>query len=131
MIANYPCAVAMLIAQLTFRGMPLAQGMTLAKLIRLHEIRDSEVRSLLDAAMDLPISALPEKRICFGKHTFPNVGEMIGDLITRGLSQKLGAEKIGMLIRMAGWILSAKLEPQQTVSIMSDAIQSVLSANAT
>ena len=121
----------MLIAQLTFRGMPLAQGMTLAKLIRLHELRDSEVRCLLDAAMDLPISALPEKRICFGKHIFPNFGEMIGDLIACGLSQKLGAEKIGVLICVAGWILSAKLEPQQTVTIMSDAIQSVLWTNAT
>lgn len=116
----------MLIAQLTFRGMPLAQGMTLAKLIRLHELRDSEVRCLLDAAMDLPISTLPEKRIYFGKHTSLNFGEMIGDLIAGGLSQKLGAEEIGALICVAGWILGAKLEPQQTVTIMSDAIQSVL-----
>lgn len=121
----------MLIAQLTFRGMPLAQGMMLAKLIRLHALRDSEVRCLLDAAMDLPISAHPGKRICFGKQTFPSFGEMIGDLIACGLSQKLGAEKIGMLICVAGWIVSAKLEPQQTVTIMSDAIQSVLWTNAT
>lgn len=122
----------MLIAQLTFRGMSLSQGMTLAKLIRLHELQDSEVHSLLNAARDLPISVLPEKPVCLGKHTFPSVGEMAGHLITFGLSQKLGIEKIGMLTCIAGWILSAELEPQQSVRIMGDAIQSaVLKVNST
>ena len=132
MTANNPRAVAMLIAQLTFRGMPLAQGITLAQLIRLHELQGSEMNSLLNAAMDLPIPALPEKQICLGKHTFPSVGEMAGQLIAYGLAQKLGVEKIGMLTCIAGWILSAELEPQQTVRIMGDVIQSaVLKANAT
>ena len=39
MTANNPRAVAMLIAQLTFRGMPLVQSITLAQLIRLHEVQ--------------------------------------------------------------------------------------------
>ncbi len=122
----------MLIAQLTFRGMPLAQGMRLATLIRLHGVQDSEVHSLLNAARDLPISDPPEKPICLGKHTFPSAGEMASHLITFGLSQKLGVEKIGMLICIAGWMLRAELEPKQTVRIMGDAIQSaVLKANST
>lgn len=121
----------MLIAQLTFRGMPLVQGITLAQLIRLHELQASEMNSLLNAAMDLPIPVLPEKPICLGKHTFFSVGEMAGHLIAFGLSQKLGVEKIGMLVCIAGWMLSAELEPQQTVHIMSDAIQSaVLNASS-
>ena len=123
MTENSPRAVAMLIAQLTFRGMPLAQGMTLAQLIRLHGLQESEIDSLLNAAMDLPIPTLPEKQICLGKHIFPSVGEMAGHVIAFGLSQKLGVEKTGMLTCIAGWILSAELEPQQTVRIMGDAIQ--------
>ena len=122
----------MLIAQLTFRGMPLAQGMTLANLIRLHALGDSEVRSLLKAAIDLPIFDRPEKPICLGEHTFPNMGEMVGHLITFGLSQKLGIKEIGMLTCIAGWILSTKLESQQTVRVRGDAFQSaVLKANPT
>lgn len=131
MTAYSPRVVAMLIAQLTFRGMPLVQGITLAQLIRLHELQASEINSLLNAAMDLPIPSLPDKPICLGKHTFFSVGEMAGHLIAFGLSQKLGVEKIGMLICIAGWILNAELGPQQTVRIMNDAIQSaVLNASS-
>lgn len=125
MVENpYSCTVALLIAQLTFRGMPLAQGMRLARLVRLHGISEKEVHSLLGAVMDLPISVLPEKQISLGKHTFLSAGEMVGHLIALGLSKKFGAEKIGGLIHITAWMLREELEPQQTVAIWSDAIQS-------
>lgn len=112
----------MLIAQLTFRGMPLGQGMALSRLIRLHEIQDSEMDSLLSAAMDLPIPSVQEKSICLGKHTFPSVGETAGHLIAFGLIQKLGVEKIGMLTCIVGRILGAALGPQQAIDIGGEAI---------
>lgn len=100
----------MLVAQLTFRGMSLAQGMTLANLIRLHEIQDSAVRSLLNVAINLPTPTLPEKQAPHGERTF-SVGEMVGDVIAFGLCKKLDAEKIGTLIHATGWFLHVELEP--------------------
>lgn len=103
----------MLVAQLTFRGMSLAQGMTLAKLIRLHELQDSAVRSLLKVAMKLPIPILSEKSMLLGERTFHSVGEMVGDLIAFGLSKKLDVEKIGMLIHVTGWFLNVEFDPKR------------------
>ena len=117
----------MLIAQLTFCGMPIAQGMTLAKLIRLHEIQDNEVHCLLEAVMELPIFVLPEKHITLGRRIFPSAGEVVGHLIILGLAKKLGVEEIGLFTRIVGWILTEELAPQQTVVILSDAIQRALS----
>lgn len=118
--------VSMMIAQLTFRGMSLAQGMTLARMIRLHEIRDDEMHCLLEAVRELPISPLPEKHIALDRRTFPNAGEVVGHLIAVGLAKKLGVEEIGLFIRIVGWILTNKLAPQQAIDILSDAIQRAL-----
>jgi len=116
----------MMIAQLTFRGMPLAQGMTLANMIRLHEIQDNEVHCLLEAVRELPISHLPEKHITLGRHTFTSTGEVVGHLIALGLAKKLSIEEIGLFTRIVGWILTNKLAPQQVIDILSDAIQRAL-----
>jgi len=108
----------MMIAQLTFRGMPLAQGMLLARMIRLHEIQDNEIRWLCKAVMELPIPALSEKHITLGSRTFQSTGEAVGHLIIFGLSEKLGIEEIGLLTLIAGWILIDKV-----AAILGDAIQ--------
>lgn len=121
MIANYSCAVAMLIAQLAFRGMPLAQGIWLATQIRLHGIQDNEVRSLLKVMVALPVFAHPEP-INLDKHTFSSAGEVAGYFITLGLPKKFDAEETCLVTRVAGWVVSGNA-PEEASDLLSDAIQ--------
>ena len=100
MIAKlFPCCVSVLIAQLTFRGMPLAQGMVLAQVIRLYAIEPTEVRTLLMAVVELPTTGSLEKNIAWGGHTFSSLGEAACRCIVVGLCQKYEIYKISQLIR--------------------------------
>lgn len=104
MIAGlFPCCISLMIAQLTFRGMSLAQGMTLARLIRLHGLEHSEVRALLKAIVALPTTLLPAKKIIWSGHGFSSLGEAACHCIVVGLSQKQDIDKIALLIRVIGW----------------------------
>lgn len=120
MTANYPRAVAMLIAQLTFRGMPLAQGIWLATLIRVHGIPDSEVQNLLKVIVALPPFAL-QKSISPDKHTFSSTGEVVGHFIALGFSEKFDAEEMCMVIRFAGWVVTGDA-PEETSDLLSEAV---------
>lgn len=104
-----PCCVSVLIAQLTFRGMPLAQGMTLARVIRLHDLEYTQVHALLQAVVELPITLLSGKNITWSGHTFPSLGEAACHCIIAGLSQKHDIYKIALLIRVIGWTAPNKL----------------------
>lgn len=110
MIAGlFPCCISLLIAQLTFRGMPLAQGMTLARVIRLHGLENTEVRALLKAVVELPTTPLSGKNITWSGHTFSSLGEAACHCIVVGLSQKHDICKIALLIRVIGWTAPDKL----------------------
>lgn len=98
-----------MIAQLTFRGMSLAQGMTLARLIRLHGLEHTEVRALLKAVVELPATPLPGKNITWSGHTFASLGEAACHCIIAGLTQKHDIYKIALLIRVIGWSALNKL----------------------
>lgn len=111
----------MLIAQLTFRGMPLAQVVWLAMLIRLHGIQNNEVRRLLKVVMALPVSAHPEP-INLDKHTFSSAGEVAGYFITLGLPKKFDAEETCLVTRIAGWVVTGNV-PEEAGDLLSDAIQ--------
>lgn len=110
MIAKFlPCYVSVMIAQLTFRGMPLAQGMTLAQVIRLHGLEHTEVHALLQAAVELPTPIHPGKHIIWGGHTFQSLGEAACHCIVGGLSQKHSVEEIGSSLRTLGGMLPTTL----------------------
>lgn len=104
-----PCCVSVMIAQLTFRGMPLAQGMTLAQVICLHGLGHTEVRALLKAVVELPTTVPPEKNISWSGRTFLSLGDAACHCIVMGLSQKHDIYKIGLLIRVIGWTALDKL----------------------
>lgn len=126
---SVPMPVSMMIAQLTFRGMSLAQGMTMAKMIRLYDIQKDEVLCLFEAVAALPTSPLPEGHITLGRHTFTSTGEVVGHLIVLGLSKNFNVEEIALFICIVGWILAEELAPQQAIDILSDAIQRALPEN--
>lgn len=92
----------MKIAQLTFRGMSLAQGMTMAKMIRLYDIQKDEVLCLFEAMAALPTSPLPEGRITLGRHTFTSTGEVVDHLIVLGLSKNFNVEEIALFTCIVG-----------------------------
>lgn len=98
-----------MIAQLKFRGMPLAQGMTLARVIRLHGLDLTEVQALLEAVVELPTTLLPGKNITWGGQNFSSLGEAACHCIVIGLSQKHDIYKIALLIRVIGWTAPDRL----------------------
>lgn len=87
-----------MIAQLTFRGMPLAQGMTLAWVIRIHDLKHTEVRALLQAVVELPNPGRRHQHISWGGNTFQSLGEAVCHFIIAGLCQKHSIHTISLLI---------------------------------
>lgn len=108
-----------MIAQLTFRGMPLAQGMTLARVIRLHDLEHTKVRALQKAVVKLPTNLPLGKKIIWGGHTFSSLGEAACHCIIVGLSLKHDSYKIALLIRVIGW--SALNKPAYCPLLFRDA----------
>lgn len=121
-----PCCVAVMIAQLTFRGMPLAQGMTLAQVIHLHGLNHTEVRALLEAVVELPTPVLTGKYV-WGGHIFQSLGEAACHCIVGGISQKHSVEDIGLSLHTVGWRRSATLSAALRGSAkLSNAVTRVL-----
>lgn len=118
-----PCCVSVMIAQLTFRGMPLAQGMTLAQVICLHGLGHTEVRALLKAVVELPTPVIPRKYTTWG-HTYQSLGEAACSCIVGGLSQKHSAEDIGLSLRMMGGLLPNNTVRQPTTALRGNAVLS-------
>ena len=108
-----PCCVSVMIAQLTFRGMPLAHGMTLAWVIRLHDLQPTEVQSLLKAVVELPTPVLPGKHITWEGHTFQSLGEAACHCIVAGIYQKHNIDKIGLLIRVISGLFPTDLRTRR------------------
>ena len=98
-----------MIAQLTFRGMPLAHGMTLAWVIRLNDLEPTEVQALLKAVVELPTPVLPGKHITWEGHTFQSLGEAVCHCIVAGIYQKHNIDKIGQLIRVLSGLFPTDL----------------------
>lgn len=115
----------MMIAHLTFRGMPLNQGMALAQMIRLHGLQHGEVHCLLEAMMELPAPVAQEKLV-LGRYIFQNTGDVVAHFIIQSLSRKRAVEEIALFIRIIAWILTDKLTQQPASVILVNAIQRVL-----
>ena len=113
-----------MIAQLTFRGMPLAHGMTLARVIRLHDLEPTEVQALLKAVVELPTPVLPGKHITWEGHTFQSLGEAACHCIVAGIHQKHSVADIGLSLRTLGGVLPNNTTRKPTTALHSNAILS-------